>query len=836
MPSKKVKKTEKPVLHMIGNAHLDPVWLWRWQEGYAEVFATFRSALDRLNENPDFIFTCSSAAYYQWVKEADPEMFEEIKKRVAEGRWELVGGWWVQPDCNMPSGESFARHALYSQRFYQENFGKMATVGYNVDSFGHAHSLPQLLLGGGMDAYVFMRPGANENAEIPEDAFWWEGPDGSRVLTCRLAHAYCNVDGKNGPNSSLFAKITEMTARAANKGHDMTVYYGVGNHGGGPTRRNLAAIDEYNENPESPALLRYSSPRRYIDTLQKQAGDRLPVWKDELQHHASGCYSSHSEIKRLNRTTENRLLRAEKFSAAASLLYGTTYPADGFKKAWENVLFNHFHDIMCGCSVRAAYDDAREMMGESLSFAAKTLNFSLQKISKQIDTLPEGAECAGKSDWVFWSEGELPVPVVLFNSLPWEVESTVTIGNIITGCTDDKGRSLPIQAVQSVKGIGADIYDYIFRAKVPAFGYRTLWMHKNSTPKKPTSPFLTASVSALENDFVKLTIDGNTGFISLFDKKANRKVLSCDGAIPMVVDDAKHDTWAHGHFVFRDDLGPMQCYSVTLLEKGPVRAMIRAKYRYGKSELWQDFILTAGRREVEVRCKAFWREPHTILKLSFPLAGMNVTPTYEIPYGHISRPANGEEEPALAFVDAVGSESGKLCGLAIATDSKYSYDCLSSDLRLTVIRNAMYADHMTEKRSSFDWEYVDEGMQQFTYLLLPHSGSWEESGIVRAAQELQNPTEVVVECYHKGSAPRENSFLSVSPDNIVVTVFKQAEDGDGMILRAYESFGKPCRADIKIPLLNRTIKATFVANQIITFKIPSDPNAEIVQTNFVEYK
>ena len=173
-------------IHIVSNAHLDPIWLWRWQEGCGEVLQTFRSAVERIKEYKGMIFTCSSASYYKWVEEIDPDLFAEIKKLVKKGKWVPVNGWWVQPDCNMPSAESFARQALYSQLYYYEKFGEICKTGYNVDSFGHNAMLPQLLNNGGMRCYVMMRPGMHENPEIPENLFWWDSPDGSRVLTYRI--------------------------------------------------------------------------------------------------------------------------------------------------------------------------------------------------------------------------------------------------------------------------------------------------------------------------------------------------------------------------------------------------------------------------------------------------------------------------------------------------------------------------------------------------------------------------------------------------------------------------------------------------------------------------
>lgn len=225
-------------LHLIGNAHLDPVWLWNWQEGYMEVLATFRSALDRLKESEDFVFTCSSARYYKWVEEADSGMFEEIRQRVREGRWVIVGGWWIQPDDNMPCGESFARQALYSQRYYQEKFGVTCKTGYCVDTFGHSAELPKLLAQGGMENFVFMRPGDHENADVPQ-LFWWESVDGSQVLTMKLANGY--------PSDPSPEDVRRVYEKAEQLGHDLMYFYGVGNHGGGPTRKQIAALRQMNQ-------------------------------------------------------------------------------------------------------------------------------------------------------------------------------------------------------------------------------------------------------------------------------------------------------------------------------------------------------------------------------------------------------------------------------------------------------------------------------------------------------------------------------------------------------------------------------------------------------------
>src|SRR5690349_16795403 len=319
-------------LYMIGNAHIDPVWLWPWQEGFHEVKASFRSALDRMKEYPDFKFVSSSAAFYEWVENSDPAMFAEIKQRVAEGRWQIVGGWWIQPDCNIPGGESFVRHSLYAQRYFQEKFGVMAKVGYNVDSFGHNSTIPQILKKSGMDYYVFMRPGPHEKG-LPNRLFWWESDDGSRVLAFRIPFEYCTW-GK---------ELSQHIARSANElkapFDDLMCFYGVGNHGGGPTKENIESIQKLNDDPTYPTLV-FSQPEQYFaDMLAKNLP--IPVVHDDLQHHASGCYAAHSGVKQWNRQAENLLIAAEKFSAIAECVTRQPYACD-LAEAWKRVLFNQF--------------------------------------------------------------------------------------------------------------------------------------------------------------------------------------------------------------------------------------------------------------------------------------------------------------------------------------------------------------------------------------------------------------------------------------------------------------------------------------------------------------
>jgi alpha-mannosidase len=811
-------------LHLVGNAHLDPAWLWRWQEGFAEIKATFRSALDRMEEFPDFTFTCAGAAHYAWVEENAPEMFEEIRRRVREGRWALAGGWWVQPDCNLPCGESFVRQGLYGQRYFADKFGKRVGFGYNVDSFGHAASLPQILVKSGMDGYVFARPDSSEK-DLPASLFWWESADGSRLLAYRIPFGYqTGIDARE-----LVGKVDAVEELADAEGAPQMLFYGVGDHGGGPTVAMLRAVEELRK---AGREIRYSSPREYFAEMKEDAKD-LPVVRDELQHHGSGCYSTTADLKADNRRAENRLLSAEKWLVVARRVLGLRYDRAPLTEAWKSLLFNQFHDILAGTCIPEACQDAHELFGYSLKTAAEALNAALQKISWSIDTLGNERRLTGKErDWILW-QGARGAPLVVFNPLSWEVAAAVEVPKQLKGVTDANGAPLPLQDVRASRTNGTDCLNSIFMARVPALGYRVYWGHLDKQTRAAGQEHSLESGAAwLENDWTRLEVDANTGWISrLYDKTAGRDVLGGPGAVPIVVDDTEHDTWAHGFFEFRDEIGRFKKAAVRLIEAGPLRASLRVESDFGRSRLRQDFTLHRDRKGVDVKVRLDWQEQHQILKLSFPVSVVSARATYEIPYGTIARPVDGRENPGQSWVDVSGMDgSGKEAGLTLANTAKYGYDVLGADLRLTVARSALYADHFGERDG--EGEFMDQGVQVFAYRLLPHAGDWREAGAPRAAMELNNPPVLVLETSHKGTLPLEGSFIEISAPNVAATALKDAEEGDAVVLRCFETDGVETEAVISLPFLSARWKTRFGKNEIKTFKIGPDGRAR--EANLLE--
>ncbi len=813
-------------IHVVSNAHLDPIWLWRWQEGCGEVLQTFRSAVDRLKEYKGMIFTCSSASYYKWVEELDPELFAEIKKLVKKGRWVPVNGWWVQPDCNMPSAESFARQALYSQLYYYEKFGEICKTGYNVDSFGHNAMMPQLLVNGGMRCYVMMRPGMYENTEMPENLFWWDSKDGSRVLTYRIPYSYA-VNGKE----DIDRELTVLRERVQNTGHGMMMFFGVGNHGGGPTKGDLDYLSELKK--DGYEELEFSSPDEYFSEMCADKLD-LPVWNDEMQHHASGCYSATSMVKQLNRKAEYWLANAEKWNTVSAKISNLPQATEEFGNAWKEVCFNQFHDILCGCSIMEAYDDVRDSMGYAMKIAANEENKAMLKIAEMVDTWIDGVTDAQSLNVRHHCRNlKFPRPVIVFNPHSFEVETPVRTYHPSRKVEDSEGNDVVFQNVRSSRSNDSH-KDTLFVAKVPALGYATYWLwHEDSEFCEDLTQLksdVCADALTMENKYLKVTFDGETGGIkSLITKIDGAEYVGGEFCIPTVVDNTEPDTWAHNIFKFDKEISKMPLKSIELVEFGAARAVMRVKHIYNGSYLTQDFILATESKLLRVKCRILWQEPLTILKMPVTIDGENPISTYEIPAGFIKRPCNGEEEPALTWGDLTTAE-GK--GIAIISDAKYSYDCRGNTLRLTMLRNSIFADHYSH-RPAADFSYCDEGIHRFEYAVYPHLGEAENSGVQKLSAIINSKPVTVPVSYHKGILPQNKSFISVNKSNIRLDAFKFCEDGSGdIIMRFCETEGKPVKAAIVCDIADAGFYADFKQQEIKTFRINSD--GYVTETNFLE--
>ena len=777
----------RKVLHIIGHSHIDAAWLWPWREGADTVLTTFRSALNRIAETPGFCYTHSSSAHYRWVESADPAMLAEIRARIHEGRWEVVGAWPVEPDCNIPAAESFVRHALYGKEFCRRALGAEVEIGFNPDSFGHAAGLPTILKHAGYGYYAFMRPQEHE-MKLPL-MFWWEGPDGSRVLVSRI---WRNYDG----DADL---IREAATAAFAPGFDHGVFYlGVGDHGGAVTKEQIRQVLELQKDATLPEL-RFSTLRDFFAAVEASAAfAQLPVVKGELQHHARGCYAANGEEKALNRRAERSLLQAETISLMANRVMGRSYPAEPFADSWWKVLFCQFHDMMAGTSLYSDYQDVRDSVGYACEVAQTTKVSALEAMAKRVDTstVSEGA-------------------IFLFNPLPWKRRALAECyaehnpsGNApITHLAAKDGTKIPLQwrPSESMTNFFRRLSAWV---ELPACGYKVFELGHGEEP-----------TPAGYKDFFKVS-DSSLGIASL--KAANGTEMLAAPIGLVAIHDAS-DTWAHGIAAFREELGRPEFVSSTVIEDGPVTRVTRQRAKWRDSEIVLDIAQFAEMDFVELRFVIDWREREQILKLELPTALLQAKIFAKVPGAVLERTTNGEEEPYQDWGAVEGKIGDADYTVAVLNAQTYSYDCLDGLFRTVLVRSAPYARHNPNQVPANDnnaWQ--DQGRQERRFWLKCARGRQSELGLDRLAEELQTSAEYVLDSAHAGSAKWEDSWLEVEPMTVWVMAMKRAEAAaDETIVRVQERAGSATEATLKSSLLGLDARISLAPFEMKTIAIKS---------------
>jgi len=804
--------SEKQVtVHMIGNAHIDPIWLWRWDEGQQVILSTCRDAVANLRRFPGFVFCRSSAASYRVVEERDPRLFEQIGRCVKEGRWRIVNGWWEQPDCNIPCGESFVRHALYGKGYFRAKFGADVTVGWNVDTFGHCGTLPQILSKSGLRYYVFFRPGRHEMT-LP-GLFWWQSADGSRVLACRPPVGYASRPGDLTENMLKAAEAVEPGVS-----HVMC-FYGRGDHGGGPTPDNIQSILKMQKS-KTGLRVEFSAPERFFSSVLAEKTD-YPVVTEDLQHHARGCYAAVSEVKRRNRQCELSLMTAEKFSAIARRCFRVPYPKAEFTEAWQGVLFNQFHDVLAGTSIRSAYEcDVYPLYDQAKSAAEAALSKAFPAIAKRADTRGRGQ------------------PVIVFNPCAWprrdvvRVRLPVRLENLQFRVLGSAGREVPCQVVAIHFDGGRHDAELAFIAEVGGLGFRVYHV-LNEEPRAQASSALNASGSAIENSSLRLEFDPDSGAVtSLLDKAGGTELLAAPGNRLIVLDDPS-DTWSHGVDSFRNEIGAFHARGRLQLAKGPLCCVARMTSEYGRSLIQQEILLYEGLNRVDLHTTIDWHEQLKMLKVAFPLDLRQSTATFEIPYGAIVRKATGEEEPGQQWIDVTGETGSGQRGVSLLNDCKYGFDVKDSEMRMSVLRSPVYAFHDPRKIDPrLTYEFTDQGVQQVRYAIVPHAGGWQDAHVPRQGWEFNLPLIARLEPPHPGELGRAASFLEAQPENIILTVAKEAEKGADLVLRCYEAEGAPARAQIRMSKEGLRFSAKLSPWEIKTLRISR--SGKVSEVNLLE--
>jgi len=715
---------------------------------------------------------------YLWMEERYPDLFSQIKQRVAEGRWEVTGGMVVEPDCNLLGGESWVRQILYGKRYAQSRFGVDIELGWNLDSFGYNWNLPQFLARTGIRSFITQKISWNDTNEFPYHLFWWQAPDGSRVLTYFPFSGYVNT--LQAENVLRDLKLSE-----ANTGmKKVLILYGLGDHGGGPNQEMLDRVLFYESSSVFPRVV-FSRAIDFIDQITPEVRARLPVWKDELylEYHR-GVYTTQAAVKRAQRKNEQLLVDAEKLASVAYLL-GRHYPADGLRRAWWKLTFNQFHDILPGSGIAAVYRDALEDHAEIRRVGKKIADKSLAYLARDVDTRV--------------ADGVLPL--LVWNTLGWQRTGPVEVElpddiQAPAAVIDTGGVAVPFQIVRSEGGRRL----LFIASDVPSLGYKLYRLLPERSGR--TSTGLTVSGTEMENSTLVVAVDTVSGLIRrLYDKRNRREVLAegrAGNELQLLEDvpDA-FDAWNIKYTGREWDLDKAD--SVRVLERGPVRATIRVYHSflgdskarrfptsdYPSSFFIQDISLYQGLPWVEVRMQADWWETHVLAKVAFPLNVHNDWATFEIPYATIRRRTTRDnlweaarfEVPALRWADL--TETDGSYGVSLLNDSKYGYDVLGNVMRLTLLRSPVNPDPM-----------ADRGKHRFAYALYPHAGDWRSGQTVRRGYEFNAPLIGMLVGRHPGDRLAVQSFVQIEPDNMVVTDLKKAEDVEGVIVRFFESEGR----------------------------------------------
>lgn len=815
-------------IRLVGNSHIDMAWLWPWTETVEVVRNTFQNVLDLMREYPDFKFTMSSARAYEWMQEKYPDLFSQIERRVKEGRWEIIGGMWVEPDLNMPDGESLVRQILVGKRYFQKNFGVDVKIGWNPDSFGYNWQLPQIYAKSGMGYFVTQKLlWAHEFTTFPYKLFWWQAPDGSRLLTY-FPHDYAGGIDAEPLANDLSIWMPSIYGSKLTDSPEMMHLYGVGDHGGGPTRVMLDHADQLRAPETVFPKLQFSFARDFFSDLEKKMPSmQVPTWNGELyfQYHR-GVFTTQAETKRRIRRAEENVLNAEKVASLASL-YGKPYP-DNMEQIWKNLLFDHFHDIMPGSGIAVNYLDAKRNL-ENVDRAANDITrSSLKEIAAHIDTHSEGT------------------PVVLFNSLSWpragvtELEAQLPTPAKQIEVLDSKGARAEAQLLAMDEETHRA--RFLLLASTPSLGYQTYFV-RAAASALPMQSLLKASNDTLENEFIRVKVDPQTGCMtSLFDKRSGTESLAasetdtggptkavCGNLLQTFVDKPKQwDAWNIDADFEKQHWDLDKADEVKLVESGPLRVVIRVKNHFQNSTFIRDITLYAGVPRVDVRMQAEWHEKHILLKVAFPVSAHSDQATYEIPFGSVERPTTRNtpaeqaqfEVPAQHWADLSDAKHG----LSLLNDSKYGYDAKGNVLRLSLLRSPEYPD-----------PHADEGHHEFTYSVYPHGGGWKDALTIRQGYELNYRFIPLAVSNHQGVLPPEHSFLQAKSDNVIVTALKKAEDEDALILRFYEWAGEAGDAVFQLPPGAQSASETDLMEKPIA-NVPLNGSAVTVATKPYEIK
>lgn len=789
-------------LHLLCNAHLDPVWLWRWNEGLAEAISTFRVAADFCEQYDGFVFNHNEALLYEWVEEHEPQLFARIQKLVKEGKWTIMGGWYLQPDCVMTSGESLLEQIRLGQEYFEEKFGVKPTAAINFDPFGHSRGLVQILKKTGYDGYIIMRP-----YKYAGD-FLWEGFDGSQVLT------HCISGGYNSLKGDALNKIRKLITSHESKDVDLCLW-GIGNHGGGPSRVDLENINEFIKSSDMEIL--HSTAEDYIADVDQST---LPVIATSLGPTMVGCYTSMVRIKQANRRLENKLALTEKIMSYADITSDFVFDTDELKKAKKALAFCQFHDILPGSSIKSVEDDSLRTFHYGEEIADRLYNKAFFKL------------CEGQSKA---KEGE--IPILVFNPHPYEIEGEFEVEFMLQNQNwtedeqtlavvyDQNGNKLPSQNEKPQATFNLDWIEKVSFIGKLAPSSVTRFDCKLTTVKKDTIPAVKYDADAITvtNDRMTASISRKTGLIEQYVVDG-KSLIENSGKIEVYKDN--EDPWGMRVYSFKEKIGEFELMSdedanefigypeekisnVRVVEDGEVRTKVQAFFAYKRSVAVVEYTLPKNGTYIDVDILMYSNEPNKMIKytLDTKLTG---TPCGETAFGC-----------DVLFGDEKESVFHKWCGIReednqvyVINKGIYGGSFTDSTIKLSLLRTPTYATHPIEQRQLAPHDrfinHIDMGERQFSFRITT------EEHIEREAQAY-NEAPQLLSFFPSGEGERKDSVIQIDHPEVMLSSFRKCRDGYELVLHNFSD--SESDAKVWIPTLEKKLELHFGKYELKTVKI-----------------
>ena len=766
---------KSPIIYCVGHTHIDCAWLWTLRVTEDKAVRSFSTVLELMKEYPEYVFMSSQPQLYKYVKKNAPDVYEQIKERVKEGRWEPDGGMFVEADCNIASGEALVRQFVHGQRFFKEEFGVDNEILWLPDVFGYSAALPQILQKCGIPYFMTTKISWNEFNKMPYDTFEWEGIDGTRVLTHFVpTRDYNKAAVEGGTETEHFTTYNGYINPSQMKGawarysqkylnEEVLCSFGFGDGGGGPTKDMLENQRRLAKGLPGMPRTKMSTAKEFFHVLDKHVTDKkyLPTWVGELylEYHR-GTYTSMARNKKFNRKAEFAYQNEEMYAMLDAQTAGGAYPEKELHEGWEVILRNQFHDILPGSSIKEVYDDSKAEYEGIFAENKALTDATLAHIAAGVK--------APKHSLVVYN----PNSAAAYDLVTFTVPEGMGEPAVYDGET-----KLAVQKTAD----GAYVF---FAAGVPGKGYKTYIVKEEAAD---TTPTMEVSTEVMENEFFKVEYNEKGQFAKIYDKKADRDVLKPGKAGNVIVsyEDRPHnyDAWDVNNYYTEKSWDIDQVSAMEVVENGPVRACVKVERKYLDSTITQFIYLYHDIPRIDIKNVIDWKEHQIFVKDYFPIDVHTNEATFDIQYGNVKRDTHDNTSWDFAKFEVCHhkwmdvSEDGY--GVSMLNDCKYGVGVRNGVIGMSMLKSAIHPNPEADKE-----------LHEFTYSIYPHQGGWREAGTVKQAYQINNPLTYSWKENEEGTLAPEYSLVSSDQDNAVVEVVKKAEDSDAVILRLYECYNR----------------------------------------------